>query len=113
MLRRKHWKYITLSVPIKKEHDNGKATIYKLRVIDSYKSMSVSQSSLVDNLSEINKKESENEFIDNMRSITASLSQFIDKVSDIDKKVSQIDNMRSMIALLSQSIDKISEIDKK
>ena len=79
-------KYITLSVPIKKEHDNGKVTICKLKFIDSYRSMNISLSSLVDNLSEINKKESENGFIDNMRSTMASLSQSIDKVSDIDKK---------------------------
>ena len=79
-------KYITLSVPIKKEHGNGKITIYKLKFIDSYRSMNISLSSLVDNLSEINKKESENGFIDNMRSTMASLSQSIDKVSNIDKK---------------------------
>ena len=79
-------KYITLFVPIKKEHDNGKITIYKLKFIDSYRSMNISLSSLVDNLSEINKKESENEFIDNMRSTMSSLSQSIDKVTEIDKK---------------------------
>ena len=72
-------KYITLSVPIKKEHDNGKATIYKLKFIDSYRSISVSLSRLTDNLLEINKKESENVFIGNMRSTMASLSQSIDK----------------------------------
>ena len=87
-------KYITLSVPIKKEHDNGKITIYKLKLIDNYRSMNVSLSGLVDNLSEINKKESDNKFIDNMRSTMASLSQSVDKVSDINKKV---DNMRYMI----------------
>ena len=32
-------KYITLSVPTKKEHDNGKTTMYKLKFIDSYRSM--------------------------------------------------------------------------
>ena len=85
-------KYITLSVPIKKEHHNDKVTIYKLKFIYSYRSMSISLSSLVDNLSEINKKESENEFIDNMRSTMSSLSQSIDKVTEIDKKISQIDN---------------------
>ena len=47
-------KYITFSVPIKKEHDNGKTTTYKLRFIDSYRFMSTSLSSLVDNLSGIN-----------------------------------------------------------
>ena len=56
--------------------------------------MNVSLSGLVDNLSEINKKESDNKFIDNMRSTMASLSQSVDKVSDINKKV---DNMRYMI----------------
>ena len=30
-------KYITFSVPIKKEHDNGKTTTYKLKFIDSYR----------------------------------------------------------------------------
>ena len=50
-------KYITFSVPIKKETDNNKTIIYKLKFIDSYRFMSASLSSLVDNLSEINKKE--------------------------------------------------------
>ena len=116
-------KYITLSVLIKKEHDNGKTTIYKLKFIDSYRFMNVSLSTLVDNLSEIDKKEPENEFIDNMRSVIASWSQSIDKVSEIDKKILRInkkepenefiDIMRSMIASLSQSIDKVTEIHKK
>ena len=49
-------KYITSSVPIKKE--NGKITItYKLKFIDSYRFMSTSLSSLVDNLSGIYDKE--------------------------------------------------------
>ena len=50
-------KYITFSVPIKKELDNDKTIIYKLKLIDSYRFMSDSLSNLVDNLSEINKKE--------------------------------------------------------
>ena len=112
-------RYITFSVPIKKEHDNGKTTIYKLKFIDSCRFMQDSLSNLVDNLSEINNKESEN----NMRSMMDSLSQSIDKVSEIDRKISEIDkkepenkfidNMRSMIASLSQSIDKVSEIDQE
>ena len=116
-------KYITFSVTIKKEHDNDKAIIYKLKFIDSYRFMQASLSSLADNLSGIDKKEPENKFIDNMRSMMVSLSQSIDKVSEIDKKISQIDkkepenkfidNVRSMMASLSQSIDKVSEIDKK
>ena len=79
-------KYITLSVPIKKEHDNDKTTRYKLKFIDSFRLMSSSLSGLVNNLSGINKKEPENKFIDNMRSMIAPLSQSIDKVWEIDKK---------------------------
>ena len=50
-------KYITFSVPIKKELNNDKTIIYKLKFIDSFRFMSASLSGLVDNLSEINKKE--------------------------------------------------------
>ena len=64
-------KYITFSVPIKKNHDNDKTIICKLKCIDSYRFMSDSLSSLVDNLSEINKKEPENKFVDSMRSMMA------------------------------------------
>ena len=46
-------KYITFSVPISKELDNGKTVTYKLKFIDSFRFMSTSLSSLVDNLSEI------------------------------------------------------------
>ena len=49
-------KYITFSVPIKKELDNGKTITYKLKFIDSFRLMSTSLSSLVDNLSEIYSK---------------------------------------------------------
>ena len=66
-------KYITFSVPIKKEHDNGKTTTYKLRFIDSYGFMSASLSSLVDNLSGINNKKPENKFVDTMKSMNESL----------------------------------------
>ena len=48
--------------------------------------MQASLSSLVDNLSEINRKEPENKFTDSMRSMIASLSLSINKVSEIDKK---------------------------
>ena len=44
-------KYITFSVPIKKECDNGKKIAYKLRFIDSFRFMSTSSSELVDNMS--------------------------------------------------------------
>ena len=45
------------SVTIKKELDNGKIITYKLRFIDSFRFMSISLSKLVDNLSEIYKKD--------------------------------------------------------
>ena len=50
-------KYITFTVPISKELDNGKTITYKLKFIDSFRFMSTSLSSLVDNLSEIYTKE--------------------------------------------------------
>ena len=115
-LRENTEKYITFSVPIKKEHDNGKTITYKLKFNDSYRFMQDSLSNLVDNLSGIDNKEPKNKFVDTMRSMTDSLSQSIDKVSKIDKKISQnkfIDNMRSMIFSLTQSTDKVSEIDRK
>ena len=91
-------KYITFSVPIKKEHDNGKTTIYKLKFFDSYRFMQNSLSSLVDNLSEI----------DNKNTMIDLLTQSINKISQIDQKIAQIDkkkepenkfidSMRSMI----------------
>ena len=50
----KIWKkYITFSVPIKKENDNGKKIAYKLRVIDTFVFMFTSLSELVDNISGI------------------------------------------------------------
>ena len=45
-------KHITFSVPIKKEFDNGKRITYKIKFIDSFRFMSRSLSSLVDDLSE-------------------------------------------------------------
>ena len=45
-------KYITFSVPISKELDNGKTITCRLKFIDSFRSMLTSLSSLVDNLSE-------------------------------------------------------------
>ena len=44
-------KYITFSVPIKRGLDNGKSITYKIKFIDSFRFMSSSLSSLVDNLS--------------------------------------------------------------
>ena len=113
-------KYITVSVPIKKEHDNGKTSICKLKFIDSCRFIQDSLSNLVDNLSGIDNKEPKNKFIDTVRSMTDSLSLSINKISQIDRKILQnakkesenkfIDNMRSMMASLSQSIDKVSEV---
>ena len=76
-------KYITFSVPIKKEHDNGKTATYKVKFIDSYKFTQDSLLNLVDNLSEIN-----NKFTDSTGSMTDPLIQSINKVSEIDKKIS-------------------------
>ena len=45
-------KYVTFSVPIKKELKNGKTITYKIKLIDSFRFMSSSLPSLVDNLSE-------------------------------------------------------------
>ena len=45
-------KYITFSVPMKKELGNGKSITYKMNFIDSFRFMSSSLSNLVDNLSE-------------------------------------------------------------
>ena len=46
-------KYITLSVPIKKECKDGKKIAYKLRFTDSFRFMSTSLSELADNMSGI------------------------------------------------------------
>ena len=51
-------KYIIFSLPISKELDIGKAIKYRLKFIDSFTFVSTSLSSLVDNFSEIYKKES-------------------------------------------------------
>ena len=50
--------------------------------------MQTSLSDLVNDLSEINKKEPADEFIDNFRSMFASLSHSVDKISEINKKIS-------------------------
>ena len=44
-------KYITFSVPIEKECDDGKTIAYKLKFIDSFRFTSTSLSELVDNTS--------------------------------------------------------------
>ena len=45
-------KYIVLSVPIKKENENGKPRIYKIKFIDNVKFISSSLSSLAESFSE-------------------------------------------------------------
>ena len=45
-------KYITFSVPIEKELDNGNTTTYKIKFINSFRFMRSSLFSLVDNLTE-------------------------------------------------------------
>ena len=47
-------KYITFSVPNKKELDNGKSVTNKIKFIDRFRFMSCSLSTLVNNLSDIN-----------------------------------------------------------
>ena len=80
--------------------------------------MDSSLSSLVDNLSDINNKKPEDEFIDNIRSIVTSLSCNVHNLSEINKKIEKsenkfIDNFRSMLASLSCLVDDLSEINKK
>ena len=50
-------KYISFSVPLKKENNNGEIIIYKLKFIDSYRFMQTLLSNLVDNLSGVFDKE--------------------------------------------------------
>ena len=45
-------KYITFSVPIKKKSNEDGTIIYRIKFIESFRVMSTSLSSLVDNLSE-------------------------------------------------------------
>ena len=52
-------KYITISAPIYKKNDNDETIIYEPKFIDSFRFMSTSLSNLVDNLSEIYKKDCE------------------------------------------------------
>ena len=50
-------KYITFSVPIKKENKAGKTITYKIRFINSFRFMNTSLAKLTNNLSEINNKD--------------------------------------------------------
>ena len=49
-------KYISFSLPINKEHNNGETITYKIKFIDTCRFMPSKLSSLLDNLSEINNK---------------------------------------------------------
>ena len=77
--------------------------------------------SLVDNLSETNKKKPMDEFIDNFRSMLAlaSLSCHLDNLSEINKKKIRksenkfIDKLRPTSSLLSCHLNNLSEINKK
>ena len=52
-------------------------------------SLSIDKISEIKNkISQIDKKETKNEFTDSMRSMAASLSQSIDEVSETDRKIS-------------------------
>ena len=50
-------KYITFSVPIKKENKDCKVITYQIKFIDSCRFMQIKLSDLDDNLSEINNKD--------------------------------------------------------
>ena len=53
-------KYITFSLPTKKELDDSKPITYKIKLIDNFRFMSCSLSILVDNLSDINCEKCDN-----------------------------------------------------
>ena len=57
MFRKNAEKYITLSVPIKKNDDDGKTITCKTKFIDTCRFMQSKLSDLADNLSEINNKD--------------------------------------------------------
>ena len=90
-------KYITFSVPIKKECDNGKTIAYKLRFIDSFRFMSTSLSELADNMSgkfnsiesksctENNRCEECEKIIEGLIKMFPSIYQFCN--SDLNKSV--------------------------
>ena len=80
--------------------------------------MQTSLSHLVNDLSEINKKETVDEFTDSFRSTSTLLSHLVNYLSMINNKKIElenkfIDNFRTMLASRSHSADKIYEINKK
>ena len=84
-------KYITFSVPIKKELDNGKTSTYKLKFIDSYRFMQSKLSDLVDNLSKINKKECDEcmktKLSQNVNLSDLKMTDYITNVKNIEKDI--------------------------
>ena len=80
-------KYITFSVSIKKELIIGKTIIYKWKFIDSFRFMSTSLSSLVDNLTIKNAKHSWKEKILNQNVILLGLKiiNYVTNVKNVKK----------------------------
>ena len=86
-------KYISFSVFVKIENDEEKPVTYKLKFIDNKRFMNTFLSKLVDNMSEINKYESDaKEF----REKIELLKKFTDNYSRIKTKI-YTKNLRSMI----------------
>ena len=77
--------------------------------------MSFSVSLLVDDLSEINKKKPDDEFIDSFRSMSSLLISLVDNLSVISNKELELEtlDLRSVLASLSCHPDNLSEINKK
>ena len=80
--------------------------------------MQTSLSHLVNDLSEINKKEPVDEFTDSFRSTSTLLSHLVNYLSMINNKKIElenkfIDNFRTVLASLSCLVDDLSEINKK
>ena len=80
--------------------------------------MSFSVSRLVDDLSEINKKKTDDEFIDSFRSMSSLVISLVDNLSVISNKELElenkfIDNLRCMLDSLLCLLDDLSEINKK
>ena len=111
------------------DEDNGKTIKYKLKLIDSYRFMQSSLSSLVDNFSGTDNKELKDTM---MKSLPQSINN---KISQTDKKESEnkiwqsyqkilqidrkelknkfVDSVRSKMVSLKQSINKILQIGEK
>ena len=85
---------------------------------DNFRAMQTSLSYLVNDLSEINKKEPVDEFTDSFRSMSTLLSHLVSYLFVINNKKMElenkfIDNFRTMLASLSCLVDELSEINKK